>query len=77
MSRATKDGSFLTELIHLGLLKVVTPDPDPFAATYAITPAGERAAEYGEYDYDHRTRTAAPPAAAPEKPAAKKGKGKK
>ena len=46
----TRDGKFLAEIVERGLLRVVTPDPDPFAATYALTPPGEHAAEYGEYD---------------------------
>lgn len=51
-NRRTKDGSFLADLVAAGLLRVVTPDADPFAATYALTPLGEHAAEYGEYECD-------------------------
>ena len=46
----TKDGSFLTALVSEGLVRVVKGDADPFAATYALTPLGEYAAEYGEYE---------------------------
>lgn len=51
-SRRTKDGSFLTDLVNIGLLRVVAKAADPFAATYALTPLGEHAAEYGEYECD-------------------------
>ena len=49
-NRKTKDGSFLGGLAERGLIEVASADPDPFAATYALTPIGERAAEYGEYE---------------------------
>ncbi len=48
-SRKTKDGSFLTSLVKRKLMRVVTPNADPFEATYELTPQGELAAEYGEY----------------------------
>ena len=49
MSRRTKDGAFLTTLVWRGLLAHAAGGAaDPFAATYALTPLGERAAEYGE-----------------------------
>lgn len=51
-SRRTKDGTFLGEFVTAGLLWAVTPDADPFAATYALTPLGAHAAEYGEYECD-------------------------
>lgn len=53
MSRKTKDGSFLTRLVDRGLLQIVKKAPDdgtPFDATYAVTPGGEKAAEYGWYE---------------------------
>jgi hypothetical protein len=49
-SRRTKDGSFLTDIVNRGLIKVVTKNKDPFEATYALTPLGEYAAEHGEYE---------------------------
>jgi hypothetical protein len=48
----TRDGRFLTNLVERGLLKVVRPNTDPFAATYRLTPLGEHAAEFGEYDVE-------------------------
>ena len=49
MSRRTKDGSFLTTLVWRGLLAHASGGAaEPFAATYALTPLGEHAAEYGE-----------------------------
>ncbi|MCE9560783.1 MAG: hypothetical protein K8U57_01885 [Planctomycetes bacterium] len=48
-TRATKDGTFLTELVKTGLLTRVTgTERDPFAATYSLTELGKHAAEYGE-----------------------------
>jgi hypothetical protein len=48
-SRRTKDGSFLTALVELGMLARVTGTAAaPFEATYALTELGEHAAEYGE-----------------------------
>ncbi|HUR54834.1 MAG TPA: hypothetical protein VMZ71_11930 [Gemmataceae bacterium] len=49
-SRRTKDGSFLTDIVTRGLIKVVSKNKDPFEATYALTPLGEYAAEHGEYE---------------------------
>ena len=49
-SRRTKDGSFLTDIVNRGLIRVVTKNKDPFEATYALTPLGEYAAEHGEYE---------------------------
>ncbi len=52
-TRDTKDGSFLTELVRVGLVKVVgKPQEDPFLSAYALTPAGRFAAEVGEYECD-------------------------
>lgn len=78
MSRRTKDGTFLTEMVRNGLLEVVRaepPDPKPkypedeakrvaFASTYRLAPAGKYAAEYGEANYDMKTKTYSVPAAA-------------
>ncbi|HUR55328.1 MAG TPA: hypothetical protein VMZ71_14435 [Gemmataceae bacterium] len=50
LSARMKDGRFLTSLVERGLLKVARPDADPFAATYRLTPLGEHAAVFGEYD---------------------------
>jgi hypothetical protein len=58
-TRATKDGSFLDELIDEGLLaKDGKPEPEgdrrgepvPFRTKYRLTEKGRQAAEYGEYD---------------------------
>lgn len=43
---------FLRKLAERRLIAVVTSDPDPLAATYALTDAGRHAAEYGEYECD-------------------------
>src|SRR3954471_17555878 len=42
-SRRTKDGSFLTDIVNRGLIKVVGKNKDPFEATYALTTLGEYA----------------------------------
>lgn len=52
MTRRTKDGTFLTDLVRLGLLKVEGKHKDPFEATYALTDRGRHAAEYGVFDID-------------------------
>lgn len=71
MSRRTKDGTFLTDLVRLGLLQVAEPGGTPFAATYTLTDLGRHAAEYGTYEvdweeYKTRLRDPAPaPAAEP------------
>ncbi len=62
-SRYTKDGSFLTALVESGLLARVTGTADaPFEATYALTEKGTHAAEYGEYEYEWKPRSAEPKA---------------
>ena len=78
-SRRTKDGTFLTELVNLGLLARVTGTAAaPFEATYALTARGEHAAEYGECERPVRPRPAEPvPAERPQavktgKPAARR-----
>lgn len=74
-TRYTKDGTFLTELIRIGLLNRVSgTDEKPFEATYVLTEAGKYAADYGEYecDRDH----IAIPAAAPNPPTDAKPEGK-
>ena len=64
-SRRTKDGTFLTELVELGLLSHVTGTAAaPFEATYALTARGEHAAEFGECERPMRPRPAAPEAPA-------------
>jgi hypothetical protein len=51
-TRGTKDGSFLTNMVRLGLLERPTgTEKDPFEATYALTERGKHAAEYGECDF--------------------------
>ncbi|MDY3563750.1 hypothetical protein R5W23_005366 [Gemmata sp. JC673] len=60
----TKDGSFLTALVEVGLLTYVTGSADaPFDATYRLTERGEHAAEYGEYEYEPKRPPLEPPAA--------------
>ncbi|MBN9119444.1 MAG: hypothetical protein J0I06_09845 [Planctomycetes bacterium] len=62
-SRKTKDGTFLDELVTAGLFQAVGVDeltaqstdqekrlPVQFRTRYKLTPLGEHAAEYGEYD---------------------------
>jgi hypothetical protein len=62
-TRGTKDGTFLDGLVTEGLLRVVGVDdlpadaplgrgraPVQFRTRYELTPEGERAAEYGEYE---------------------------
>lgn len=57
-SRFTKDGTFLNDLVTKGFLAIVEPHENPFKATYKITPEGEYAAEYGEYDAEPKTHNA-------------------
>ena len=60
-SRRTKDGTFLNELVELGLLTRTTGTAAaPFEATYALTARGEHAAEYGECERPMRPRPAEP-----------------
>jgi hypothetical protein len=58
-NRRTKDGTFLDELVNDGLLQAVSQDPIApetkrlpvqFRTRYKLTPLGEHAAEYGEYE---------------------------
>jgi hypothetical protein len=51
-SRATKDGTFLTKLVEMGLLEVVKADDNPFDATYRLTAMGVDGAEYGLCEVD-------------------------
>jgi hypothetical protein len=60
-TRGTKDGSFLTELVDRELLEVMESDDNPFECVYGLTPAGLRAAEYGEYEFDIKLRKAIQP----------------
>lgn len=49
LSRRTRDGSFLINLVNVGLLKVTKSHPDnPFMAKYRLTELGKVAAEYGQ-----------------------------
>lgn len=50
MSRRTKDGEFLTDLVRLELLQVAQKGKTPFESTFLLTDLGEHAAEYGVYD---------------------------
>lgn len=62
-SRRSKDGTFLDELVTMGLLEVVTPaeplkptfrgsavEPVQFRTTYRLTPAGLETADTGEFE---------------------------
>ena len=64
-SQKTKDGSFLTTLVRLGLLTRATgTENSPFEATYSLTELGQQAAEHGEADFSREAlatlRVAAP-----------------
>jgi hypothetical protein len=77
MSRRTKGGGFLADLVAIGLLAVAEAGPDPLAATYTLTDLGREAAEYGVYEmpweeYRARAKAARPAAKAPGKPGRKK-----
>src|SRR5437763_149243 len=51
-TRNTKDGSFLTHMVRIGLLRRASgTERDPFAATYELTELGKHAAEFGECDF--------------------------
>ncbi len=52
MTRRTKDGSFLTNLVHQGLLKIEGKAKDPFEATYTLSERGKHAAEYGQFEIE-------------------------
>lgn len=52
LSRRTKDGTFLTDLVRMGLLKVESKAKDPFEATYSLTELGKHAAEYGVFEIE-------------------------
>jgi hypothetical protein len=55
MSRGTKDGSFLTNLVRHGLLAVAAEGNTPFDSTFRLTALGKHAAEYGVYEVDWAT----------------------
>lgn len=60
-TRRTKDGTFLTELVGLGVLARVTGAAvAPFEATYSLTERGEHAAEYGECEKPVQSSPAEP-----------------
>jgi hypothetical protein len=72
-TRRTKDGTFLTELVELGLLTCVTGTADaPFEASYALTERGEHAAEFGECERPVRARPTEPVPTKPSKTVKKK-----
>jgi hypothetical protein len=52
LNRRTKDGTFLTDLVRMGMLKVESKAKDPFEATYSLTERGRHAAEYGVFEID-------------------------
>ncbi|MBP3954282.1 hypothetical protein J8F10_03100 [Gemmata sp. G18] len=63
-SRRTKDGTFLTEMVELGLLtRAAGTAAAPFDATYLLTEQGEYAAEYGECEMPVKPRAVEPVAA--------------
>ena len=67
-TRSTKDGSFLTRLVGLGLLSRATgTEKAPFEATYALTERGQHAAEFGEADFPAEALPALLPGATAEK----------
>ena len=71
-NRRTKDGTFLTELVDLGLMTLVSGTAnEPFEATYALTERGQYAAEYGEGEIPARVRATEPTAVKRSKPAPK------
>src|SRR3954470_4367667 len=66
-TRKTKDGTFLDALVAAGLLEVAGVDeptettgrwPPQFRTRYKLTPRGEHAAEYGEYERGVRRQAA-------------------
>ena len=52
MTRRTKDGKFLTDLVRQGLLEVAAEGESPFETTYKLTERGKHAAEYGVFDME-------------------------
>ena len=50
MSRRSKGGTFLAELVRVGLLVYAAKHDDPLVSTYRLTERGKAAAEYGEYE---------------------------
>ena len=60
-NRRTKDGTFLNELVELGLLARVTGTAAaPFEGTYALTEQGVHAAEFGVAERPVKARPAEP-----------------
>ena len=60
-NRITKDGTFLTQLVDLGLMTRASGTADaPFEATYSLTERGKHAAEFGECEVPARARSAEP-----------------
>jgi hypothetical protein len=77
-TRSTKDGTFLNALVEEGLLVRLTGSADaPFEATYGLTPLGQHAAEFGEYDHNLRPETSTPqPAPRSVEPSPKRNRSK-
>ncbi|MBA4186378.1 MAG: hypothetical protein C0467_00010 [Planctomycetaceae bacterium] len=66
-TRGTKDGSFLTGMVRLGLLSRISgTEKEPFEATYALTETGKHAAEYGECDFPSGTMSVSNPTQKPQ-----------
>jgi len=67
-TRATKDGTFLDELVERGLIEVAAGKvpaaeessrvPPQFLRLYRLTKLGEHAAEYGECEVEVKSRLA-------------------
>ena len=72
MTRRTQDGSFLTNLVRNGLLKVFSEGQTPFESAFILTDLGTHAAEYGVYDVDWETLKALTNGDDGKKPAAKR-----
>jgi hypothetical protein len=61
-NRRTKDGTFLDDMVSVGLLAPVgepgdgrADEPVQFRTRYRLTELGEQAAEYGEYEREFTT----------------------
>ena len=52
MTRRTKDGTFLTDLVRQGLLEINAKGKTPFEARYQLTERGKHAAEYGVFEVE-------------------------
>lgn len=60
-SRRTQEGKHLPDFVKKGLIEVVEEADNPLNVTYKLTPLGEYAAEYGEYEVNIPGATADSP----------------